>query len=169
MKLNRKINIGLICLGIAIVLALVYVIAACSINEKDRRDLDGLLKQFETDLVKWELGANIGDTPEQLLADADRALGKYSTANADSTAAGDSIHITNETWKSVEKEDASSTDVSIQSFKKATGSLTLMSGRESYTYDTIATYSFTFVKVNGEWKIDSWETGYNYSFPGWLK
>ena len=26
-----------------------------------------------------------------------------------------------------------------------------------------------FVKVNGEWKIDSWETGYNYSFPGWLK
>lgn len=168
MKLNRKINIGLICLGIAIVLALVYVIAACSINEKDRRDLNGLLKQFEADLVKWELNAKIGDTPEQLLADADKALGKYYTANADSTAAVDSIHITNETWKLLEKEDASSTDVSVQSFKKATGSLVLMSDRDAYSYVTIATYSFTFIKVNGEWKIDSWETGYNYGFPGWL-
>ncbi|MBP5665752.1 MAG: hypothetical protein J6X87_05675 [Clostridia bacterium] len=164
MKLSRKINIGLICLGIAIVACLVYVIAACSINEKDRRDIDTLMKQFETDLVKWELSAKIGDTPEQLLADADKALSKYYTGKADSTAAVDSIEIKNEVWSSIEKDDkAVSIDASVNSFSKATATILLTTGNNSgYSYETVVSYTFSLVKIKGEWKIEAWESGYNY-------
>ena len=164
MRSTKKINFGLICLGLAVVLALVYVIAACSINEQDRRDVTEMIKRCGDDLVKWELSAEIGRTQEELIADADKALSKYYTEEADSFAAVSSIDIKNDAWKSV-RDEFTSIDASFSSFKNGTASLILYYGKEgTYNPDMLASYSFTLVKTGGEWKIVSWEQGYNYGY-----
>ena len=159
MRKFKKVNYGLLIAAALIVTVLTYVIIATVINHVDEDKIRDVVLRFTDSFVAVNKGNKDNGTVDVNVFH--EALKQYYKGDVDSSPALD-LRAGGYDFDAMSKGNSSVT-VNYSSFTKASVSAELRNV-DGYR---IVSLSFDMVKVNGVWKIVSWEVG-NRNDNGWF-